>query len=108
MTFGIDEEAVVAESTLGRSRLQLRQVDGASGELLQDREQRTRTVFSLKADNRRLVVAGRRGNAAAEKHEAGLVLGVVFDFGGQHLEAVEIGCERVADRGDVRALRFRD
>ena len=64
-------------------------------------EQRARPVLALEAHDRRLVVAGRRGDAPADEHEAGLVLGVVLDVGGEHLEAVELGRERVADRGQV-------
>ena len=75
----------------------------AGRELLEDREQRTRAVLALEAHDRRLVVAGRRGDAAADDHEAGLVLGVVLDVGGEHLEPVELGRERVADRGQVPA-----
>ena len=63
----------------------------AGRELLEDREQRARAVLALEAHDRRLVVAGRRGDAAAHEHEAGLVLGVVLDLAGEHLEAVDLG-----------------
>ena len=52
-------------------------------------EQRARAVLALEAHDRRLVVTGRRGIAAADEHEAGLVLGVVLDVGREHLEAVD-------------------
>ena len=86
VAFEVDEEAVVAEVALRRARLELGDVDGARRELLQDREQRARAVLALEAHDRRLVVAGRRGNAVAHDHEAGLVLGVVLDLAGQDLE----------------------
>ena len=101
VAFAVDEEAVVAEAALRRPRLELREVDRTRRELLEDREQRTRAVLALEADDRRLVVAGRRGDAAADEHEAGLVLGMVLDLGREHLEPVELGRERVADRGEV-------
>ena len=108
VTFAVDEEAVVAESLLGRARLELGEVHVAGRELLEDAEQRARAVLALEAHDRRLVVTGGRGHAATHEHEAGLVLGMVLDVGGEHLEPVEIGGQRVADRGEVAALRPGD
>ena len=71
MTLDVDEEAVVAEAALGRPRLELREVDRAGRELLEDREQRTRAVLALEADDRRLVVTGRRGDARARRARSG-------------------------------------
>ncbi len=75
VAFEVDEEAVVAEAPLRRPRLELREVDGTRRELLEDREQRTRPVLALEADDAGLVVAGRRRDAVADEHEARLVSG---------------------------------
>src|SRR5262249_62433887 len=89
----IDEEAIVAEAALRRSRLELGEVDGAGGELLQDRQQRPRTVLALEAHDTGLVVAGRRRDAVPYEDEACLVLGVVLDLCGDQLETVQPGAE---------------
>src|SRR4051794_35812118 len=108
MAFAVDEEAVVAEAALGRLRLELREVDGARRELLQDREKRTGTVGALEADDRRLVVTRRRGDPASDDDEARLILGVILDLRRKDLEAVQLGGEAVADRGLVAPLRLGD
>ena len=78
-------------------------------ELLQDREQRARPVLALEADDRRLVVTGRRGDPAAHEHEPGLVLGVVLDLGREHLETrrarARACCRSTAHTGLLRASR---
>src|SRR5207253_2065075 len=76
---------------------ELRQVDGPDGELAEDLEQRPRPVLALEHDDRRLVVAGAGRDALADDHEAGLVVGVVLDVGGEDLEAVELGRQRGGD-----------
>ena len=53
----VDDEAVVAQSLLGRSRLELGQVDVARGELAQDAVQAAGMVRPLEAHDARLVVA---------------------------------------------------
>ena len=50
-------------------------------------------------------MTGRTRNPSADQHEPGLVLWVILDIGGEHFEAVEVGGQRVADRGEVAALR---
>ena len=51
VSVGVDDEAVVAEpAVLGRPRQQVRQVDAARRELLQDRDQAARLVVYQRAD----------------------------------------------------------
>ena len=61
----VDDEAVVAEALLGGPGLELGEVDGPGRELLEDGEQRARAVGALEHDDRRLVVAGGRRDAAS-------------------------------------------
>ena len=70
--FGIDHEAVVAETAgLRRAALQLAQVDATGGELLQDGDQAARHVGALEDDHGRLVVPGwRRDGVAGDDDEA--------------------------------------
>ena len=57
----------------------------------------------LEEHQRGLVVTGRcRDRAPAGGEEPGVVLGVVLDVRGQHLEAVELGRQRVADGRGAR------
>jgi hypothetical protein len=77
VTFELDHEAVVAQSALGRTTLQLRQVDVAGRETTEDAVERAGAVGVLKTDDRGAVVTGRRRDAiASDDDESG---GVVRD-----------------------------
>ena len=62
----VDEEDVDAELLAGRARLDLRQVDRAVGELVQDADERAGPVVRDGEGERRLVAAGRRGALARD------------------------------------------
>ena len=104
----VDEEAVVPEALLRRAALELAQVQRTGGELLEDPEQRPRTVGPLEADDAGLVVTARRRDPRADDDEPGLVLRVVLDLGREPLQAVDARGEVVADRGLAGLLRAGD
>ena len=64
VAFDIDEEDVDAEIRAGGARFDLREVDRAVGELVQDADERAGTVVRDAERERRLVVAGGRGALA--------------------------------------------
>src|ERR1700722_4200472 len=80
----VDDEAIITQSALGRARLQLGQIDVAGRELAEDAMQAPGTVSPLKAGNCGAVVpSGGRYAVAGNRHEPGLILGMVLDVLGQ-------------------------
>ena len=106
---GVDDEAVVAEAAgLGRAAREVRQVDPAGRELLQDRHEAARLVGALVDDERGLVVAGGcRDAVTGHDDEPGLVVLVVGDVGGDDLEAVHLGRDTWTDGGRIELARVR-
>ena len=109
VAFAVDEEAVVAEPALGRPRLELREVDRRG----------PRTPAGSAAANRAGPRAGSRrstscrGPSARERPGPTSTKRVWFSGWSsislaEHLQPVDLGRERVADRGHVGALRLRD
>ena len=98
----VHHEAVVAEATvLGGPRDQVRQVDPAGRELLEDRDQAAGLVGALVDHERRLVVTGaRRDSLFRHEDETGLVAGVITDVLGEDLETVERGRDSGRDGGE--------
>ena len=80
VTLEFDDEAVVAQTSLGGAALELGQVDVACGETSQDSIERSRAVGILEADDRGPVVArGCRDGVSTDENEPGRIVGVVLD-----------------------------
>ena len=85
----VEEEAVLAQLRLRRTRLDLGEVQIPLGEDLQQLQQRTRPVLLDEHDHRRLVPAGRRWQGRPHHDEARGVAGTVCDVAREDFEADE-------------------
>ncbi len=109
MTFEFNDKAVVAKTKLGRTRLDLGEVQVPGSELPKDLVQATGPVGLLKANQARAIVAGRRRkDASRNQHETSLVARVVLHRGCNRLETVEAPRQRGRDGGGPVRLGFSD
>jgi NCAIR mutase (PurE)-related protein len=110
MCLGVNDEAIVTKApSLRRAAGQVRQVDSAGRELLQDRNQASGLIRSLINDQRCSIVAGRRRNTlAGDQHKPRLIVFVVGDVGGDHRETVDIGGKTRGECHDVISVAFTD
>ena len=115
MAIGIQNEAVVAETTaLGGPAEQIRQVDAARRELLQNADEASGLIGALIHHKRRAIVSGwRRHKLLTDEHKTSLVGSVIGNVSRNHRKAIERGCIAWSNRGDTshrvgrqRARRF--
>jgi len=94
MTFQIDDEAVITETSLCRTTLEFGEVDVARRELSQDRVETSWFVRRLEDHYRGLVMSRRRRNSRRRgQDEASLVVLVVRHVRDQYFETIDLGCE---------------
>src|SRR5438445_6030518 len=97
MSLEVDEDDVLPGTLLGRSRLDLREVDAVAGERLQDPVEGAGHVPHREED-RGLVAPGRANGPATHDEEARRVLRVVLDTRLQDGDVVELRGELGGDR----------
>ena len=104
VTFSEDDEAVFTEPTVfDRPGDEVRQVDSAGCELLQDRDEASRFISPLKHDKSGAVMSGcSRPAGTSDENEPCLISCFVLDVSCEHLKAVQLG--RYARRYSCKAV----
>lgn len=92
MTFGKNDEAILAKSALAnRARYEIRQVDTARRKFLENGNQTSRLIGALKHDKAGSVMTRRRRSSISTDYDkSGLVSLFIFDVFGEHTEPVQI------------------